>query len=267
MREYKEGILLFQIMEDEVWAKAVSDTVGLEAFFQKNRDRYQWGQRAQARVYNAASPALCESLLAATEDGRHRLPLRPGQAAPADSAAVAGAVAHLKALPNVVLEIHGHYQTPADTAATWQSLGQLKQAIDSQGIDASRVTVRMRKGKAAGLPQLLYYSTELRDLENAFNDTAPLAVKLSEGWYERGEKPVLEQIPWEPGSHTAAFQGRHYHIDILKIEAPRPKELNETRGQVISDYQQDIETAWLAGLRQKHPVKVFRQELKKLAKK
>ena len=31
-QEYHDGILLFDIMDQQVWSKAVSDTLGLEAF-------------------------------------------------------------------------------------------------------------------------------------------------------------------------------------------------------------------------------------------
>ncbi|HLT82110.1 MAG TPA: peptidylprolyl isomerase [Cyclobacteriaceae bacterium] len=52
--EYYEGILLFDIMEKEVWNRAVEDTAGQAAFFKANRSRYMAGRRAKATIY--ASP-------------------------------------------------------------------------------------------------------------------------------------------------------------------------------------------------------------------
>ncbi len=40
----------------------------------------------------------------------------------------------------------------------------------------------------------------------------------------------------------------------------------EARGQVITDYQHKMEEDWIAGLRKRFPMKVNREELKKLAK-
>ena len=47
MREYEEGILLFEATKMEVWDKASQDTVGLEKFYMENKDNYMWGERLE----------------------------------------------------------------------------------------------------------------------------------------------------------------------------------------------------------------------------
>ncbi|GAB1416453.1 peptidylprolyl isomerase [Paludibacter sp.] len=42
MQEYHDGILLFEVSNNEVWEKASKDTAGLSAFFKKNKERYSW---------------------------------------------------------------------------------------------------------------------------------------------------------------------------------------------------------------------------------
>ncbi len=46
MREYEEGVMLFEVTKMEVWDKASADSVGLEAFFDKNKTNYKWEERA-----------------------------------------------------------------------------------------------------------------------------------------------------------------------------------------------------------------------------
>jgi peptidyl-prolyl cis-trans isomerase SurA len=46
--EYHDGILLFDIMDQQVWSKAVSDTLGLEAFHNAHRNDYMWPSRTDA---------------------------------------------------------------------------------------------------------------------------------------------------------------------------------------------------------------------------
>lgn len=53
VKEYREGIMLFQLMEDEVWQKAVDDSVGLKNYYSDNKEKYKWGQRLDVIIYSA----------------------------------------------------------------------------------------------------------------------------------------------------------------------------------------------------------------------
>ena len=56
VQEYNDGILLFDLMEKEVWKKAISDTAGLKDFYNRNIDKYMWGDRVKACVITVSFP-------------------------------------------------------------------------------------------------------------------------------------------------------------------------------------------------------------------
>lgn len=51
MREYHDGILLFNLTDEKVWTKAVKDTLGLENYFNEHNDNYLWNERVDATIY------------------------------------------------------------------------------------------------------------------------------------------------------------------------------------------------------------------------
>lgn len=56
MQEYNDGILLFDLMNQEVWSKAVSDTAGLRDYYERNASNYMWGDRVKACVVTVNNP-------------------------------------------------------------------------------------------------------------------------------------------------------------------------------------------------------------------
>ncbi len=48
LKEYRDGILLFSLTNQEVWQKGLNDSIGQQAFFAKNSQNYQWKTRVQA---------------------------------------------------------------------------------------------------------------------------------------------------------------------------------------------------------------------------
>ena len=45
MDEYRDGLLLFDLMEKEIWNKAKQDSIGLGNYFKENQQKFQWKNR------------------------------------------------------------------------------------------------------------------------------------------------------------------------------------------------------------------------------
>ncbi len=52
VKEYRDGILLFELTDQKIWSKAVKDSTGLEAYYNANKKNYMWDQRLDATIYS-----------------------------------------------------------------------------------------------------------------------------------------------------------------------------------------------------------------------
>lgn len=61
-REYRDGILLFDLTDQKVWSKAVKDTAGLRLFYEKNKNNYLWDERAEVTIYKALNEKVAKDV-------------------------------------------------------------------------------------------------------------------------------------------------------------------------------------------------------------
>lgn len=62
MQEYHDGILLYEVMSDKVWNKAIKDTTGLKTFFDDHSANYKWGKRYSAYVYECLNDDVAKKV-------------------------------------------------------------------------------------------------------------------------------------------------------------------------------------------------------------
>jgi len=62
MKEYREGILLFDLTDQMVWSKAVTDTTGLEAFYAAHKEKYLYKERLDAEVFTCVDEKTAKSV-------------------------------------------------------------------------------------------------------------------------------------------------------------------------------------------------------------
>lgn len=178
MREYRDGILLFDLTDKMVWSKAVKDSAGLADFYENNKQNYMWGKRCKAIVYICSSKDI-----------------------------------------------------------------------------AGRVKKMLKKGESAD------------KIAAEINDKSQLNVSIKEGTFSKGENEWVDQVTWVKGIAPEIVKGSQVVIvDIKSVLEPMPKSLDEAKGLVTSDYQNNLEQQWLSELRSKYEVKINDEVLKTIGK-
>ena len=61
MDEYRDGLLLFDLMEKEIWEKSKTDTIGLKKFYDLNKERYNWKTRLDIVTASSTSKVVIAS--------------------------------------------------------------------------------------------------------------------------------------------------------------------------------------------------------------
>ena len=63
MDEYRDGLLLFDLMEKEIWDKSKNDTIGLRKFYDMNKDKYMWKTRVDITVASSTKMDVLKKAL------------------------------------------------------------------------------------------------------------------------------------------------------------------------------------------------------------
>jgi peptidyl-prolyl cis-trans isomerase SurA len=64
LTEFKEGNLLFEIMQRKVWDKASTDSTGLRNYYEAHKSKYWWEASADALLFTSANQQQAEDLKA-----------------------------------------------------------------------------------------------------------------------------------------------------------------------------------------------------------
>lgn len=174
MQEYHDGVLLYEIMTDLIWNKASLDTIGLNTYFEANKNKYMWKERINATVYECGSQKIADKVV--------------------------------KLLKN-------------DT-------------INS------------------------------RHVLQIINDTSELNLSVKTNLYEKENTAFLKNTTLKKGVNLPYQHGlKIYVVKVDEIIPPSSKLLNETKGLVITDYQNYLEQTWLEELSKKYSFKVIEENI------
>ncbi len=247
LQEYKEGILLFQLMDEQVWSKAAQDTTGLQKFFDSNSDNYQWDERAELIMLQASSKSTLDSAVALLSQRFYEIP-----------------------------DLHYDINEDNNMELTLNRVSRELQNnerhlfIHSSEAAYQKISAYLLE-RGISSEQLHFQESEQPYLQIKSKSKKALSLRFSglmveEGLFEKASLPVLHTISWQPGIQEFAVDGNFYYILIKKILKPQAKQLNEIKGKVIADYQDYLEKAWVEELGEKYSIQVNERAKKKIYK-
>ena len=168
MDEYRDGLLLFDLMEKEIWNKAKNDTVGLEKFRLDNIKNYQWKERMDVDIFSSTDEKVIK-----------------------------------------------------------------------------KVQSYLKKGKSIDF------------IKEKLNVNDKINVIVKSGLFENDYDVLPEFSITKTGVTKIVAKGNYFFVSNVKeIKPAQPKLLNETKGKLVSDYQQFLENNWVDELRKEFNIKI-----------
>ncbi|GAB1463493.1 hypothetical protein [Pedobacter sp.] len=130
--------------------------------------------------------------------------------------------------------------------------------------------LKVAEAKALGLDTVTSYKEEIAGYETALKTQKKVLSNAKEYAYIMNEYRegvlmfnVCEQKIWNKAQSDHEQLKTYFANNANKYEG---KNFEEVRGQVVGDYQQQLETDWINTLKSKYKIKINHAELKKLAK-
>jgi peptidyl-prolyl cis-trans isomerase SurA len=179
LQEYKDGLLLFDLLQKNIWTKAEKDTIGLQQFYKNNISNYKWKKRVKASIASCSKKDKCEIV-----------------------------------------------------------------------------------------QKLLKENKKIEEIKNTVNEGATVNVLFTSGVFEINSDKLPKNITIKEGVSKVVKDNNDFKV--VKIDEILPesiKKLKETKGKVISDYQDYLEKEWIHKLHKKYEVKINKKQVKKLKKK
>lgn len=67
--EYRDGLLIFDVMNENIWNKAKLDSVGLKSYYDTTKDQYTWNKRVDAIMVSSSDRSVAEQAAMMLKNG------------------------------------------------------------------------------------------------------------------------------------------------------------------------------------------------------
>jgi peptidyl-prolyl cis-trans isomerase SurA len=70
LQEFKDGNMLFEVMERKVWSKASNDSAGLRHYYDDHKTNYKWDASADAILFSCANETVAKNAIDEINKGK-----------------------------------------------------------------------------------------------------------------------------------------------------------------------------------------------------
>jgi peptidyl-prolyl cis-trans isomerase SurA len=264
VNEYYEGILLFEIMNQKVWEKAVEDSLGLQDFFQNHRQSYYWGERVDAAIISTADENLLEDIKEIINSEfykLHEITMDPQHEVEILKTPSLDSMVNLfKKYDDSTITILSN-----DETSTSDLYKNLLQYLKDLGLPEKSIVETIINDQKIKI-HLELNSKSKKSLEFLYNKESTLTLQVIDDLFEKGDNQLIDSLGWEKGTYEVVANDNYNLILICDILKKQPKELKDIKGSVISDYQNHLEKIWLEELKRKYTIAINYSTLDRIKK-
>ncbi|MCX6253414.1 MAG: peptidylprolyl isomerase [Bacteroidia bacterium] len=144
--------------------------------------------------------------------------------------------------------------------------------LSRRGIEAKIYTLKLSKGEKSLSSAFKKYSRKPDSgdrLSEKFNKKNDTLLIIKEGKWFESDDPEIDNIQWVTGSQSFSKDGFPSIILINKVIGPVPLKFDEVQGEMMTGYQEFLESEWIKQLKGKYDVKIdslVLDEVRKLLK-
>lgn len=100
------------------------------------------------------------------------------------------------------------------------------------------------------------------------NKSSQLNLQVKSGKFSKGENEAVDKVNHKVGmSPNISLNNQVVFVNIKKLIPAAPKQLDEAKGLITADYQNQLEKEWIESLRAKYPVEINQEVVDSIASK
>ncbi len=278
--EVRDGMLLSQMMEENVWSKSMTDTTAQRALYEQTKQNYRYPERAVATIITTDSDSLLKRASQSLSKKPYQLKLKsvdflyePNEKTLTQKHRedLFEVVATMINKEHYEVEVSGYCDPQEADSLSRQRINYVVKALTNNGVPLARIMEKdYQKFNPVANPlrnrrvSFQFFSNSKKDIEKSLKALHLGNIEIVEGVFSKGQNPYIDKAKWAVGSQTLNDGNKKIAVNIEKIEPSRIKTFAEARGAVINKYQRILEKEYLEKLKVKFPVIKNDTEINKL---